>query len=82
MTTDALGGTVLQMDAGAMSFSREELRHIWSWGVIHHLADTQRVLQENAPRCAFQRHEHCDGGITDHGETFALSAACLKASSS
>ena len=41
-----LPGKVLQMDAEAMDFADRSFDFIWSWGVIHHSADTRRVLQE------------------------------------
>jgi SAM-dependent methyltransferase len=39
-------GTILKMDAEAMSFPDASFDFIWSWGVIHHSADTQKVLRE------------------------------------
>jgi ubiquinone/menaquinone biosynthesis C-methylase UbiE len=42
----SLPGKVLQMDAEAMDFADCSFDFIWSWGVIHHSADTRRVLQE------------------------------------
>lgn len=45
----SLSGTearILQMDAEAMSFPDASFDFIWSWGVIHHSADTSRVLSE------------------------------------
>jgi ubiquinone/menaquinone biosynthesis C-methylase UbiE len=41
-----LPGKILQMDAEAMDFADNNFDFIWSWGVIHHSADTHRVLQE------------------------------------
>ncbi len=41
-----LSGKILQMDAEAMSFPDASFDFIWSWGVIHHSADTRRVLGE------------------------------------
>ena len=41
-----LGGNVQQMDAEAMSFPDASFDFIWSWGVIHHSANTQTVLRE------------------------------------
>ena len=41
-----LPGRVLQMDAEQMSLPDEAFDFIWSWGVIHHSADTRRVLRE------------------------------------
>jgi ubiquinone/menaquinone biosynthesis C-methylase UbiE len=39
-------GKVLQMDAEEMSFANRSFDFVWSWGVIHHSADTRRVLNE------------------------------------
>jgi ubiquinone/menaquinone biosynthesis C-methylase UbiE len=39
-------GKVVQMDAEEMGFADNSFDFIWSWGVIHHSADTRRVLQE------------------------------------
>jgi SAM-dependent methyltransferase len=41
-----LPGRVLQMDAEDMEFADDSFDFIWSWGVIHHSADTQRALRE------------------------------------
>jgi SAM-dependent methyltransferase len=41
-----LPGKVLQMDAEAMDFADCSFDFIWSWGVIHHSADTRQVLRE------------------------------------
>lgn len=41
-----LGGTVLRMDAEQMALASESFHYIWTWGVIHHSADTARVLGE------------------------------------
>jgi SAM-dependent methyltransferase len=41
-----LPGTVLQMDAERMEFSADSFDYVWSWGVIHVSADTQRALAE------------------------------------
>lgn len=41
-----LPGSILQMDAEAMAFADGSFDYIWSWGVIHHSADTERVLKE------------------------------------
>jgi SAM-dependent methyltransferase len=41
-----LPGAILEMDAEEMSFPAESFDYIWSWGVIHHSADTQRILRE------------------------------------
>lgn len=39
---------LLRMDAEAMTFPSESFDFIWSWGVIHHSANTRRILQEIA----------------------------------
>lgn len=39
-------GRVLQMDAERMSFPDRSFDFVWSWGVIHHSADTRAVLRE------------------------------------
>jgi SAM-dependent methyltransferase len=41
-----LTGKILQMDAEMMELSDSSFDFIWSWGVIHHSADTRRVLKE------------------------------------
>jgi ubiquinone/menaquinone biosynthesis C-methylase UbiE len=39
-------GKVVQMDAEAMTFADDSFDYVWSWGVIHHSADTRQVLKE------------------------------------
>jgi ubiquinone/menaquinone biosynthesis C-methylase UbiE len=39
-------GKVLQMDAEHMAFEDNSYDFVWSWGVIHHSADTRRILRE------------------------------------
>jgi len=39
-------GTIIQMDAESMSLPDASFDFIWSWGVIHHSADTTRILKE------------------------------------
>jgi ubiquinone/menaquinone biosynthesis C-methylase UbiE len=39
-------GRVLEMDAEEMSFPESSFDFIWSWGVIHHSADTRRILYQ------------------------------------
>ena len=39
-------GSVVQMDAERMGFRADSFDYIWSWGVVHQSADTQRVLAE------------------------------------
>jgi SAM-dependent methyltransferase len=46
MTLRKLSAGILQMDAEKMAFADSSFDYIWSWGVIHHSADTKRVLQE------------------------------------
>jgi ubiquinone/menaquinone biosynthesis C-methylase UbiE len=41
-----LGGAVQQMDAEQMRFADGSFDFIWSWGVIHHSANTRRILEE------------------------------------
>ncbi|HUN98428.1 MAG TPA: class I SAM-dependent methyltransferase [Bradyrhizobium sp.] len=38
--------TIVQMDAERLAFADASFDYIWSWGVIHHSADTRRVLRE------------------------------------
>jgi ubiquinone/menaquinone biosynthesis C-methylase UbiE len=38
--------TIEQMDAEAMTFPDAAFDYVWSWGVIHHSANTRRVLSE------------------------------------
>jgi ubiquinone/menaquinone biosynthesis C-methylase UbiE len=37
---------IVQMDAEEMTFPDCSFDYIWSWGVIHHSADTRRVLEQ------------------------------------
>jgi len=39
-------GRVLQMDAERMDFASNSFDYVWSWGVIHHSADTRGILRE------------------------------------
>lgn len=41
-----LPGKIQQMDAEAMAFPDGSFDFIWSWGVIHHSANTKKVLEE------------------------------------
>jgi 2-polyprenyl-3-methyl-5-hydroxy-6-metoxy-1,4-benzoquinol methylase len=43
-----LPGEVRQMDAEQMDFAGEEFDFVWSWGVIHHSAHTDRIIEEVA----------------------------------
>jgi ubiquinone/menaquinone biosynthesis C-methylase UbiE len=42
----SLPGRILQMDAEQMTLPDASFDFIWTWGVIHHSADTGRVLRE------------------------------------
>jgi ubiquinone/menaquinone biosynthesis C-methylase UbiE len=48
LAQELLPGRVLQMDAERMSFPDASFDFVWSWGVIHHSADTSAVLREIA----------------------------------
>jgi ubiquinone/menaquinone biosynthesis C-methylase UbiE len=39
-------GTIRQMDAERMDFPDESFDFIWSWGVIHHSANTRQIIKE------------------------------------
>ena len=39
-------GSIVQMDAESMNFADESFDLIWSWGVIHHSANTRQILEE------------------------------------
>jgi len=41
-----LRGNIVRMDAESMAFPDGSFDFVWSWGVIHHSADTGRVLGE------------------------------------
>jgi ubiquinone/menaquinone biosynthesis C-methylase UbiE len=42
----ALNGTIRQMDAECMDFPDGSFDYIWSWGVIHHSANTRKIIKE------------------------------------
>jgi ubiquinone/menaquinone biosynthesis C-methylase UbiE len=42
----AANATIMQMNAEEMSFADASFDYVWSWGVIHHSADTPRVMRE------------------------------------
>lgn len=46
MQLRGINAQILQMDAERMTFADESFDWIWSWGVIHHSANTQKILQE------------------------------------
>lgn len=41
-----LQGTVVRMDAEQLDFADGSFDFIWTWGVIHHSSNTQRILAE------------------------------------
>lgn len=41
-----LNGNILQMDAEKMTFADGSFDYIWTWGVIHHSANTGQILAE------------------------------------
>lgn len=41
-----LPGNVLQMDGECLGFPDASFDYVWSWGAVHHSADTQHVLGE------------------------------------
>ncbi|MDB6006665.1 MAG: hypothetical protein JWR15_3652 [Prosthecobacter sp.] len=41
-----LKGTIRQMDAENLEFPAASFDYVWSWGVIHHSANTERILSE------------------------------------
>jgi 2-polyprenyl-3-methyl-5-hydroxy-6-metoxy-1,4-benzoquinol methylase len=46
MEAFGLKARIQQMDAERMEFGGDSFDFIWSWGVIHHSADTRRILRE------------------------------------
>jgi ubiquinone/menaquinone biosynthesis C-methylase UbiE len=42
----SIEGRVLQMDAESLAFPNNSFDFVWSWGVIHHSANTAGILQE------------------------------------
>lgn len=43
-----LAGDVCEMDGENMNFPEDEFDFVWSWGVIHHSAHTDRIVREVA----------------------------------
>ncbi|HYL83129.1 MAG TPA: class I SAM-dependent methyltransferase [Candidatus Angelobacter sp.] len=48
LKVSGLSGTICQMDAERMKFPDGSFDFIWTWGVIHHSANTKKVLEEMA----------------------------------
>jgi ubiquinone/menaquinone biosynthesis C-methylase UbiE len=48
MRLRGINASIQQMDAENMSFNDQSFDWIWSWGVIHHSADTDKIIQEMA----------------------------------
>ncbi|HEY8164300.1 MAG TPA: class I SAM-dependent methyltransferase [Gemmatimonadaceae bacterium] len=46
MACFGIPATIMQMDAENLSFPDDTFDFIWSWGVIHHSANTRRILEE------------------------------------
>ena len=46
MRVFGLAGKVQQMDAEQMQFPDNSFDLVWSWGVIHHSANTRKILEE------------------------------------
>ena len=46
MEVFGLQGTILKMDAEKLEFPDETFDFVWSWGVIHHSANTGKILKE------------------------------------
>lgn len=46
MRVFGLAGKVMRMDAEEMQFPDKAFDFIWTWGVIHHSADTRKILEE------------------------------------
>lgn len=46
MRVFSLAGTVLRMDAEQMEFPDNSFDLVWTWGVIHHSANTRKILEE------------------------------------
>jgi ubiquinone/menaquinone biosynthesis C-methylase UbiE len=46
MQVFGLAGAVLRMDAEQMEFPDNSFDLVWTWGVIHHSANTRKILEE------------------------------------
>ncbi len=38
--------TIIQMNAEQLDFPDNSFDYVWSWGVIHHSANTQKILED------------------------------------
>ncbi len=41
-----LSGKIIKMDAEALAFEDNSFDFVWSWGVIHHSSNTEKILKE------------------------------------
>ena len=41
-----LKGKIIEADAESMPFEKESFDYVWSWGVIHHSKNTERIISE------------------------------------
>jgi ubiquinone/menaquinone biosynthesis C-methylase UbiE len=48
LSTFGLEANVLRMDAERLEFADESFDFVWSWGVVHHSSNTERVVGEIA----------------------------------
>lgn len=46
MTIFGLKAEIIKMDAEKLNFSDNSFDFVWSWGVIHHSSDTEKILKE------------------------------------
>lgn len=46
MELSGIDATILAMDAEQMEFEDNRFDFIWSWGVIHHSANTRKIIEE------------------------------------
>ena len=41
-----LSGKIIEADAESMPFENESFDYVWSWGVIHHSKNTEKIISE------------------------------------
>lgn len=46
MSAFGINATILRMDAERMNFGDAQFDYIWSWGVVHHSSNTDKILRE------------------------------------